>query len=382
MSFDSRIDPKILQSNNRLKAARIGVRLYRKEERLLLRATFPPRPGSGRTQPHQQWLALGVYANTEGLKHAEALAKTIGGQLARQAFDWTPYLAPRQQPLDQRPLLEQLEAFQTHFLAQRGGHSASTLRSVYVPYFKQLQQTAHLYPQLDLSAWVEKTLQQIPAQTRGRQLACTAFKGLLNFLGHPTEHIAQYRGSYNQRRVVPRQLPDDAAIVHWFQAIPNPEWRLVYGLLATFGLRPHECFFVDLNRLRSEPGTLWVGADTKTGARETWPFYPEWVEQFQLCTGALPAISRTTTLKTIGTKVNTQFRRYGVPFHPYLLRHAWAVRTIHFGLDSSIAAPMMGHSVQVHTGVYHYWLTRRDQQTAVERALQTGSPSPPVRPYP
>ncbi|WP_287128011.1 hypothetical protein [Candidatus Cyanaurora vandensis] len=373
MTFD-RMDLKIAQCNQRLKLARIGVRVYRKEQRLLLRATFPPRPGSTRTAAYQQWLALGTYASAEGLKHAEALAKTIGGDLARRVFDWTPYLK-RQQPLPERPLSEQLAAFRDYFLTEQG-YSLSTLQSTYVPYFNQLTRTATAYPHLDLKTLIERTLREVPAQPRGRQLACTAFRQFLLFVGLDASDLGRYRGSYNQRQQVPRQLPDDATIAQWYQRIPNPHWRLVYGLMATYGLRPHECFSVDLTPLQSGQSVLWVGQETKTGARETWPFYPEWVEQFALVTSTLPTVLPGTPAKALGKRVNTQFYRYRIPFNPYLLRHAWAVRTIHFGLDSSLVAPMMGHSVQVHTGVYHHWLTRRDQQAAVERALPTAPAAP------
>ena len=349
------------------------MRIYRKEQRLLLRATFPPKPGTARTLAHQQWLALGVYANPEGLKYAEALAKTIGGQLARQVFDWTPYLSVAQQPLLARPLAEQLDAFEEYCLAQR---SLTTFQSVYRPYLRYLLQASSQTPQQDLKSWIEQVLRERPVQSRGRQLACTCFKQLLTFLGQDPTFLQGYRGGYGQRQLVPRQLPEEEAIVAWFDTIPNPQWRLVYGLMATFGLRPHECFLADLAPLQAGAQTLWVGAETKTGVRETWPFYPEWVTYFRLNAGELPPVASETTAKALGARVNAQFRRYGIPFNPYLLRHAWAVRTIHFGLDSSIVAPMMGHSVQVHTGVYHHWLTRRDQQQAVTRALVSAPPAP------
>jgi integrase len=67
--------------------------------------------------------------------------------------------------------------------------------------------------------------------------------------------------------------------------------------------------------------------------------------------------------------VAEQFRRYDLPLTPYDLRHAWAVRTIHIGLPDTVAARMMGHSVAIHTRTYHHWITRRDQQQAVDTAL-------------
>jgi len=81
-----------------------------------------------------------------------------------------------------------------------------------------------------------------------------------------------------------------------------------------------------------------------------------------------------TTLQQVGRRVAEQFRRYQMPFTPYDLRHAWALRTIHMGLPDTVAARMMGHSVTIHTRTYHHWITRRDQQQAVDAALARRSP--------
>jgi integrase len=113
-----------------------------------------------------------------------------------------------------------------------------------------------------------------------------------------------------------------------------------------------------------------------------WPFQPEWVDQFNLRSLAdgsaqLPPVGtdlRRTTLQQVGRRVAEQFRRYGLPFTPYDLRHAWALRTIHMGLPDTVAARMMGHSVAIHTRTYHHWITRRDQQMAVDAALARRSP--------
>jgi integrase len=177
-----------------------------------------------------------------------------------------------------------------------------------------------------------------------------------------------------------RDLPDDRLIVTSFERIPNPAWQFVYGLMATYGLRNHEAFFCNCSALTqaSQEPTVWVQATTKTGAREVWPFHPEWVDRFQLRDGSLPRVGTdltTTTLQRIGQSVTRQFRRYELPFSPYDLRHAWAVRTIHFGLPDTVSARMMGHSVAIHTRTYHQWMTRRDQQLAVTAALQHHSKS-------
>lgn len=163
-----------------------------------------------------------------------------------------------------------------------------------------------------------------------------------------------------------------------YYQIPNPTWRFVYGIMATYGLRNHEVFFCDYQRLVSgdSEAVVEVQAVTKTGSHEVWPFYPEWVDRFELSNVQLPAVNTDlghTTLQRIGQQVTAQFRRYDLPFSPYDLRHAWAVRTIHFGLPDTVSAKMMGHSVTVHNRTYHRWITHRDQQQAVDAALSRRS---------
>ena len=87
---------------------------------------------------------------------------------------------------------------------------------------------------------------------------------------------------------------------------------------------------------------------------------------------AIPSIAFTETPgfgEQSWRTVSEQFRRYKISFTPYDLRHAWAVRTILIGLPNTVAAKMMGHSVSIHTKTYHHWITRRDQQQAVDSAL-------------
>jgi integrase len=145
--------------------------------------------------------------------------------------------------------------------------------------------------------------------------------------------------------------------------------------MATYGLRNHEVFFCDYSALAENQGqsAIEVLETTKTGHHTVWPFYPEWIETFNLRQVRLPNITTDlsrTTLQRIGQTVSTQFRRYELPFTPYDLRHAWAVRTIHFGLSDTVAARMMGHSVAIHTRTYHRWITHRDQERAVTLAWE------------
>ncbi|MEO1352070.1 MAG: hypothetical protein AAFW84_25250 [Cyanobacteria bacterium J06635_15] len=45
--------------NARLEAAQLGLRIYQQGEKLSIRGTLSPRPGSKYTKPHQQLISLG-----------------------------------------------------------------------------------------------------------------------------------------------------------------------------------------------------------------------------------------------------------------------------------------------------------------------------------
>ena len=86
------IEKKIQPINDRLKAGKVGVSVQRRGERLCLRGTLPPRPGSTKDKAFRQEIYLGVYCNPAGFAYAENEAKLVGSLLAKREFSWAPYL--------------------------------------------------------------------------------------------------------------------------------------------------------------------------------------------------------------------------------------------------------------------------------------------------
>lgn len=386
------LDDQISKVNQRLKIAQLGFQIERRGLKLSLRGTLPPRPGSPRLRPYQQRISLNIPATPSGLKQAEQEVKIIAAQLIQNNFDWRPYLPiAGGKRLHQMDLPEKIEAFQQNFLAQDRSNSASlrtTWEVAYAPYLNQLKTIAQTRTSLTLPEAIYAAIETTQANSRSRQICCTALNGLAEFLHLELPiPLKTYWGTYNASQTKARRLPSDQEILAAYEQIPNPTWQFVYGILATYGLRNHEVFFCNYNNLVQNHGedSIEVLETTKTGSHLVWPFYPEWVDQFNLRQIQLPPIQTNlsqTTLRRIGQQVNCQFHRYQIPFSPYDLRHAWAVRTIHFGLPDTVAARMMGHSVAIHTRTYHRWITHRDQQQAVSAALSRSPLRAPERSVP
>jgi integrase len=382
---------RLADQNALLAAAGIALRLELRGERIGLRGPLPCRRGGGKRLV--QRISLGLPASDAALVQALAQLQQVQAQLDSGTFDWSQWArrgfgspaAPSPPTGDSSAAVaDRLQRFEAAFFAdprrrRNPAGSRTTWTAAYRPYLRRLARLAEQHGlELDM-ALLEQTLESYDLGSRSRQQAGTALAALARYLElELPADWGERAGGYGLHAAQFRRLPSDGQILQLIEQIPNPGWRLVYGLMATYGLRNHEAFFTDLSALA--PGgdrVIRVLPTSKTGEHQVWPFQPEWVERFELeRLGADPALLppvctdlRRTTLQQVGRRVAEQFRRYALPITPYDLRHAWAVRTIHIGLPDTVAARMMGHSVAIHTRTYHHWITRRDQQQAVDAAL-------------
>lgn len=355
------IDGKISQANGRLSLGKVGVSIERIGERLYLRATFPPKPRASRSDPHQQRLALGVHANPAGVSHAEKLARKIGADLDCGAFSWEDHPARVQKKTDISALQNLLSDFEK---SVRSSVSETTWRTEYQRVFGRLaaggsELTAEL---------IERTILQTEPDSRQRRRFCVSLGRLAEFAGL-TVDTRRLRGKYSASALEPRSLPSDQQILEYGMAINNNSWRWVYFMMAAYGLRNHEAFFLDTEIMQSGGYQIRV-LSGKTGARNVWPFPADWVDLYDLRAPRLPAVSGKTH-SDYGNRVTQYFRRnLALPFHPYDLRHCWAVRTLGLGLDLSLAAQQMGHSLKVHSETYHRWISDEIHQQAFNQIQQ------------
>lgn len=361
---------RINQANGRLKAARVRVRIEQIGESLYLQATLPPKPTSDRDRPYQQRIALGIAAHARGVSLAEQEARKVASQLDSDEFSWEPYLKPS----DRAP--ETAGDWLRRFEAEvKPTVTPTTWKTEY----RQVLQ--HIPSEKPLTAsLMQRLIDGTPENSRTRRRYCITLTKLARFAGLHVNFDIQ-KGNYSATDVDPRMLPTDDQIVEWFERIPNKSWQQAYGLMATFGLRNHEVFFLDLQPMLE--GKPWIEVlKGKTGHRLAWPFHPEWVEAFDLGRVALPPVTGNEPAD-YGNRVTHQFDRYKVPFPPYALRHCWAIRTLEYGLDLSLAAKQMGHSIKVHSQIYHRWIDTATHQRAynalTSRADRPAAPLPMMR---
>lgn len=360
---------KIHRVNERLKAGNVRARIQQRRSRLYLQATFPPKPGSKVERPYQQQLSLGLSATGEGLRLAEAEAKKIGGALDRGDFSWEGYTRESQP----EKIGDWVWRFEADYFArrERNPKTETTWKSEYDRVFRHLPKNQPL----TVGALIPVIWEKKP-DSRTRKRFVDTCSRLLKFAGIDPAPLADLRGNYHYSSAVERAIPCDAEIsrirVKLLADGGDPGWVWTYGAMATWGLRNHEIFHLDLSRF-----PIATVLEGKTEGRTIWPFFPEWANQWELDKHLVPNCTGKTH-QDLGQRVTHAFKRLAVGFPPYALRHAWAIRTIEFGLPDILAAQQMGHSVQVHNTIYHRWITDRLHDRMFRAICQNPDrPSPP-----
>ena len=378
------INQEINDVNDKFATKGSKLRIEKRGDKLNIRGPLPLKEDKKNFKI--QRISLGIKADIYGLEEAKKKLQLIDLQVELNQFDWINWISTKNKKIVKEDfnLSQKINQFEEFFFKDHKNDYLSstrktTWRSSYKPYLKRIVDINDSSNNLDIESIFLKTLRTYKEGSRSKKQCATSLSVLAKFLGIelPQDWKLNAKG-YGLNKASYRDLPTDQIIEKIWENIPNKSWQFVFALMATYGLRNHEVFFCDLSSLTdSGDKIIRVLQTTKTGEHQVWPFHPEWVEKFELSKlgnnpDLLPNINRDfkiTTPQKIGKKITDQFKRYSLQIRPYDLRHAWAVRTIFYDLPDTVAARMMGHSVSLHTQTYHHWITKRDQQQAVNNAL-------------
>lgn len=380
-----RIKYSVQQTNVQLDASKVKVKLKLTNHRSIgLQGTFPCKPGDkGKNgNPNKQYqISLGIPASDAGIKTAEAKARELDLLLMTKRFEWTLDLLGKQAQKAATPgeksekliseLIEEYEEefWKTHKKNRQG------LNNWKAHYLDQLKKLPHDVS-LSNDALV-KALESTPPLTEARFRLCWQLKKFCNFCGFDGAKIIK---AYDTRQPKPkrRDVPSDESIVAGFNKIGSPlslladkvvnqpeQWQWVYGMLATYGLRPHELFAVDLKAF-ADPSNIYhlvtlnpeLTGGTKTGERKCGipPLHPKWVELFDLKNIRMIACKAEFRSRT--KAISWKFLKIGIGFAPYDLRHAYAIRGHRLTIPVKAMADYMGHTVQEHTKTYQLWMSK------------------------
>jgi hypothetical protein len=382
--------------NQRLKSAKAKVTIRESNGSLQLRATLPIKPGdkdTNGTGRKQYNISLNIPANLDGLKTAEEEAYELGKLIARHTFEWNDkYLGNEATKKDFKTIGQLLEEFENEYFKTHKRTTKSEHTFFY--YFsrtKRFTNPKDLATSENLIDSIEKIDKEWARYNAMRAISafCITFKIEVD--------LSRYsKMPENNSRNIPTDAEISAGIIKFADYLNNrgnqvnPDvkdswqlWRWTYGMLATFGLRPRELFInPDIDWWLSEENadmTWKVDRECKTGERQALPLHKQWIADFDLRNPKYLEMLATTISKkdksnhaeitALTQRVSWWFRKIGLDFKPYDLRHAWAIRAHILGIPIKAAADNLGHSVQVHTQTYQRWFSLDMRKLAINQAL-------------
>jgi integrase len=192
-----------------------------------------------------------------------------------------------------------------------------------------------------------------------------------------------FKGIGKRPKASARLLPSEDSIVNIYNSFNSFEranpisvkyYQWVFGILATYGIRPQEVFAIDRAKSFDPKLDNWLFLDgslcegIKTGNRIVAPLLPDWVELFNL--KSVPeSPTKASALMKQGHMIADYFRIRKLGIRPYDLRHAYAIRTRRY-MSLLDAANAMGHDVATHTKIYQRWISDTDRIASVRQGLK------------
>ncbi len=307
---------------------------------LSLRATLPPKPGDG-YKNKQYTLSPGFSATDEGLKLTLIEAQRIEADLIYSRFSWDV-------KQDRLTVERAIAEFEQDYWNRREKtvNRAENFKHDYLTHFLYLPQDQLLTAEL-----LVKALKTVKPDSRKRWKMAIAYNSLLNHFN--IEHdLKRYRGNYQPK--AKRQIPTEQEIdYYWENNCKSPQWKWVYGIIACYGIRPHEIFHLNTSQLGEYPPVLEVLEGTKTGQRYVCPIPDEKrVIKWNLAKKILPNINTEgKSNKELGNKIGQRFNEMGIP-SPYHFRDAYAIRGAILNFNPATVAQWMGHSLNIHDKKY------------------------------
>lgn len=331
--------------NRRLKAGRHRCQIEQRRAALYLRATLPDREDPA--QRRQQRIPLALPALLTSLPEAERLAMELGHQLREGSFHWAGWTHESQ------PESVTLDQFLQRATTLHTG-AASTWRAQWLPALRKLPISGEITP-----AVLRKTIEGMrPCSASRRDQGCVLAQ-IAGTFGWNADILRQAAKGYSARQLSPRDIPEDDEIEAIYDRLRAPHWKWAWGMLATFGLRPHE--LASLQWLESS--WVQVAASTKTGSRRVTACPSAWIERFSLRNTPRP----NQPAGALAGALSDYLRSRGVRLPAYNLRHAYALRLMENGVPPELGARLMGHSLVMHEVTYKRWLDANRIKTAMSK---------------
>ena len=358
----------------------------------------------------------------QGIVEAEKIAARVTDWLTANQFsmEWLDSLLGKSKSTEEKKQLtcaEMITEYKEYWFREN-----KKLKNCEKSWYCRFRYIENIFSQINASISLETIKQVIEAtekDSQTRTFTIQALKLILEYFSIEDfeKKINQYK-TKNKPKKKTKHIPNDGEIISVYNLgfIPDircskkylrsySQWKFLYGLLATYGLRIHEAWnianwdkpvilkdedWIEVS-LEDETGNennfgkyykgkdevipaikdpnnklhiLAIKHDTKTGYRMAMPLSPighDWLKEFNLI-GEFNLPNLKNPLLASGKNKRGSYNcalgacrwfiRHEYGFTPHALRHAYNHRAHQQGVNPKTIADSLGHSMQMNSTVY------------------------------
>ena len=245
-------DELVSRTNARLKVAGCSLSIEVRGTKLYLRGVLPPPPHSTKSRPYRQRISLGLSATNPGIKMAERRAIEMGEQLVKGTFSWLgeeKFAVDRGLTVREALVLAEKEYFKSRVKDRK---TLYTWNSNYVVIWNQMGKDETVTTEL-IRTFV---LSRISPASRKKTI--NICKHICKAIGFEID-LEDLKIKVEGRKDTTRNAPTEEEIVFYYHhyakwSNANPQYIdlrschvWIYGMMATYGLRPHETRAIEWN---------------------------------------------------------------------------------------------------------------------------------------
>ena len=335
-------------------------RIREQKGRLYISATLPHKDGSPGNA--QAMITLQLPAGPRYWKQAEKKLKQLERELEKGTFEWANWIPEKKAQaagITWEKAINLLYEDKVTF----GTTQETTWQVSYMSRFKNYS----LHKSLTTSE-LQKAIEVYERHTCSYQHVYYQMKRISELTGVPFPRLGT--PLYNRQEKDDYEVPSDSEVIDIVQSV-GEEYRWHFGMMAAYGLRPHET-----DRVKQiAGGKVQIHHLTKRGYRTVIPVHADWPALFRLdeVVKRPPSINDGKRRDTTAMWMTRRRRALGIPYVPYALRHAYAHRLWREGgaeLDIFDAAKLMGHSIKEHVRTYRRAIDPNKIAKAAEEAIE------------
>ena len=363
---------RVEKANYLLKQKKIGATIYIRKDAFFLRAYLPSKVNPDWNKLNQQWIPIGLKAETKNISKARDLAYKLGAEKASQLFNWELWLEKEEyQPPTKRKksflMKDLLPDFEKNYWEDPKKDKENKSHQAGFQHIKNYLTKLNPNRILNLKN-VKELAETYPQKSKSRMEIAKQFLRLTRFaeisdLKEFSKWSIPTQQAYKPKK---RKKLDDKDYFEFIKSIrQDPQWGWAIAAMFVFGCRTSEVWSLQPYEKKGRILGKMITIDKATEPdewRTAFALEQTWARELNILDVQKEIVIEELEDYDAATckSVNDRFRKWlsrqckaqDIKFMPYDLRHAYGRRTARKNISTVNAGKWMGHSPEMHGSTY------------------------------